>query len=275
MLLINNPGHASLRRYYPYQVERVSSQPCFSAKAPRASGGKISVIEIIRNNFWRVKILSKEPVKLGEDYNEYLCSTLLENHSTTMTKFEQAIKLFDTYNRNSPETVFRDEDTYPAEYFYALKLHEWVLKLTPDAGEALLLASRCQHIGRWEIQRGVYPEGRIGYLKWRSDLSKFHADTASSLLRSISYDEETIEKVREIVLKKHLRTETDVQTMEDALCLVFLEFQFDDLIAKQPEDKMIVILQKTWAKMSQQGKEQALKLRYSPDGAKLINQALS
>jgi hypothetical protein len=76
------------------------------------------------------------------------------------------------------------------------------------------------------------------------------------------------------LLKKHLRTASDVQTMEDALCLVFLEFQFDDLIAKQPEDKMIGILRKTWAKMSQQGKEQALKLRFSPGGAKLINKAL-
>jgi len=66
----------------------------------------------------------------------------------------------------------------------------------------------------------------------------------------------------------------DVQTMEAALCLVFLEFQLDDLIAKQPEAKMIGILQKTWAKMSQQGKEQPLKLRYNPDGAKLIQKAL-
>jgi hypothetical protein len=192
-----------------------------------------------------------------------------------MTKFEQAIRLFNNYNRNSPETVFSGGEPYPAEYFYALKLHEWVLKLAPNAGEALLLASHCQHIGRWEIQRSMYPDGRIGYLKWRSDLSRFHADTASSLLRSISYDEAIIQEVREIVLKKHLKTAPDVQIMENALCLVFLEFQFDDLISKQPEDKMIGILQKTWAKMSPQGKEQALKISYSPEGAKLIDRALS
>jgi len=33
-LLKYNTGHASLRRYYPYQVYRVLSQPCFSAKHP-------------------------------------------------------------------------------------------------------------------------------------------------------------------------------------------------------------------------------------------------
>ena len=191
------------------------------------------------------------------------------------SKLDQAFSLFDDYNRNSPETLVSNGVTYPIEYFYALKLHEWVLKLDPNAGEALLLASRCQHIGRWEIKRSSYPDGRTGYLKWRSDLSKFHAETASSLLRPIGYDETIIEQMREIVLKRRLRTEPDVQTMENALCLVFLEFQFDDLISKQPDEKMIGILQKTWAKMSDPGKDWALKLTYSTRGSELITRALS
>jgi len=192
-----------------------------------------------------------------------------------ISKLDQAFSLFDNYNRNSPETLVNDGITYPVEYFYALKLHEWVVKLDPNASEALLLASRCQHIGRWEMQRSSYPDGRIGYLTWRSDLSKFHAETASSLLRSIGYDESIIASMQEIVLKRRLRTEPDVQTMENALCLVFLQYQFDDLISKQPEDKMIGILQKTWAKMSEPGKDWALKLTYSTRGAELISKALS
>ncbi len=192
-----------------------------------------------------------------------------------MSKLEQAFNLFDDYNRNSPEMVFSDGDSYPAEYFYALKLHEWVIKLEPNASEALLLASRCQHIGRWEILRSSYPEGRTGYLKWRSDLSKFHAEKASVILRSIGYDEMTIEKVQDIVLKKHIKSEPDVQTIENALCLVFLEFQFDDLISKLPEEKMIPILKKTWGKMSEPGKEKALKLAYSGSAGTLIKKALA
>jgi len=137
-----------------------------------------------------------------------------------MHKLDQAFKVFDDYNRNSPETLVIDEVIHPAEYFYALKLHEWVLKLNPNTGAALILASRCQHIGRWEIPRSSYPDGRTGYLKWRSDLSNFHAETASSLLLSIGYDEQMIDDVREIVLKRGLRTSPDVETMEDALCLV-------------------------------------------------------
>lgn len=192
-----------------------------------------------------------------------------------MSKLEEAFELFDDYNRKSPETVLSDGVKYPAEYFYALKLYEWVKKLDSNASEALLLASRCQHIGRWQIQRDTYPEGRVGYLKWRSDLSKYHAGTASSILRSIGYDDPMVDKVREIVLKKQLRTEADVQTMENALCLVFLQFQFDDLLSKQPDDKMLSILRKTWGKMSDPGKQHALTLKYSPKGAELINKALS
>jgi RimJ/RimL family protein N-acetyltransferase len=192
-----------------------------------------------------------------------------------VSQLDQAFSLFDDYNRKSPDHLISKGVTFPTEYFYALQLHEWVKKLDPNASEPLQLASRCQHIGRWQIKRTSYPEGRIGYLTWRSDLSKFHADTASSILRSVGYDESMIEIVREIVLKRNRRNVPDVQTMEDALCLVFLEFQFDDLISKHPQEKIIGILQKTWGKMSQRGKDWALKLEYSATGAELISRALN
>ncbi|GAA3931438.1 DUF4202 family protein [Chitinophaga oryziterrae] len=183
-----------------------------------------------------------------------------------MTRMEQAFHLFDTYNQQDPSE--------PSEYFYAIKLYEWVKKLDPEANEPLLLASRCQHIGRWEISRKTYPEGRVGYLKWRSDLSKFHAQKATEILQSLGYDEDIIARVNEIILKKRLKTDTEVQTMEDALCLVFLEFQYDDLIKKQPAEKMIEILQKTWGKMSAKGREVALSLTYSDAGQQLLEKAL-
>jgi len=192
-----------------------------------------------------------------------------------MTKLERAFDLFDAYNRNAPEHLDWNGESYPAEYFYALKLYEWVKKLDAQASESLLLASRSQHIGRWEIARNTYPEGRAGYLKWRSDLSKYHAEKASEILTSVGYDQETIASVREIILKQKLKLNPDVQTIENALCLVFLEFQFDDLIAKQSEEKMIDILRKTWGKMSEPGREAALSLQYSETGKALISKALS
>lgn len=191
-----------------------------------------------------------------------------------MTRLDQAFEQFDDYNRRSPGQIVWDGVTYPVEYFYALKLHEWVVKLDPNASESLLLASRCQHIGRWEIARNSYPDGRVGYLKWRSDLSKYHAGIAAEILAGVGYDDDTISRVKQIVLKQRLKTDEDVQTMENALCLVFLQYQYDDLIAKMTEEKMIDILRKTWAKMTDPGHETALSLAYSEQGRDLILKAL-
>ncbi len=191
-----------------------------------------------------------------------------------MTKLEKAFALFDDYNKQSPEYINWKGETLVSEYTYASKLYDWVCKLAPDAGESLLLASRSQHIGRWEVPRKSYPEGRVGYLKWRSNLSKFHAAKATELLSQVGYDQEILDKVREIILKQKLKINPDVQTMENALCLVFLEFQFDDLIAKQSEEKMIDILRKTWGKMSEPGRKMALTLHYSEAATALLGKAL-
>ncbi|HWV70153.1 MAG TPA: DUF4202 domain-containing protein [Pseudosphingobacterium sp.] len=191
-----------------------------------------------------------------------------------MTKLEQAFMLFDQYNQQSPEKITWKGEHYPSEYFYALKLYEWVKNLDQHASEALLLASRCQHIGRWEIERKTYPEGRVGYLTWRSDLAKHHAQKAIEIMDSLNYDADIIAKVREIVLKKGIKRDRDVQTIENALCLVFLEFQYDDLLQKHSEEKMISILQKTWTKMSEEGQQVALTLPYSDKGKALLNKAL-
>ena len=192
-----------------------------------------------------------------------------------MSKLEQAFSLFDAYNQQSPEKLVWEGKEYPSEYFYALKLHDWVKKLEPHAPESLLLASRSQHIGRWEIARKSYPDGRVGYLKWRSDLGKFHAQKAAEILTAVGYDETEIKRVREIILKQRIKLDEDVQTMENALCLVFLEYQFDDLIEKLSEEKMIDILRKTWEKMSDPGRNAALAMQYSKPGTELLQKALN
>lgn len=193
-----------------------------------------------------------------------------------MSKLEQAFELFDDYNRQDPRTILWQDETYPQEYFYALKLHEWVLKLDRDASEELLLASRSQHIGRWEIPRESYAEGREPYLKWRKDLAMHHADVTASLMKEAGYDGEMVERVSQIILKKRIKVDADVQTMENALCLVFLEFQFEDFRKKyinEPE-KMVNILRKSLLKMDAHGHNFALRLSYSDDGLSLISQAL-
>lgn len=186
-----------------------------------------------------------------------------------------AFELFDVYNKKDPNKITWEGELYPAEYFYATKLYDWVLKLQPEAGEALLLASRCQHIGRWEVPRDTYPQNKAGYLNWRSNLGRYHAQKAAQLLFEAGYSETEIEEVKTIVLKQQIKSDPRVQTIEDALCLVFLEFQYDEFIGKHENAKVIRILQKTWAKMSDAGHQAALGLKYSDKGLSLIKEALN
>jgi hypothetical protein len=155
------------------------------------------------------------------------------------------------------------------------RLSRWIERLDDDASEALRLAARCQHIERWTIPREEFPPGRVGYLQWRTKLSRFHADRAESVLRGAGYEDDVVQAVRRIVTKQNLHSNPDSQTMEDALCLVFLEFEFDAFLQKyRDEEKAVEILQKTWKKMSARGHQAALGLELSERARRLVAAAL-
>jgi Domain of unknown function (DUF4202) len=189
-------------------------------------------------------------------------------------RFARAVLAFDGENARDPNKILDGGVLRPREVVDAARLSRWVERLSPEASEALRLAASCQHLRRWEIPRSSYPDGRIGYLEWRKALSRFHADRASEILRDVGYDESTVERVRRINQKKGLKLDADVQEMEDALCLVFLEYELEGFAAKHPEDKIVDILQKTWAKMSARGHTAALALPMSPAIRSLVERAL-
>jgi len=193
---------------------------------------------------------------------------------TPASPLTQANAAFDAINRTDPNTFTWQGKDWPRELFLAEKLTEWVLILEPAASEPLQLAARCQHIGRWQIPRRDYPEGRIGYLTWRKALAHHHADTASTLLRQLDYDDHRIERVQAILLKRGIKQDADVQVMENALCLVFLQYQFESF-RQENEEKIVNIIQKSLLKMDEAGRQRALKLDYSPEGRAVIDEALS
>ncbi|HEY3760510.1 MAG TPA: DUF4202 domain-containing protein [Verrucomicrobiae bacterium] len=186
-------------------------------------------------------------------------------------RFEAALLRFNQENARDPNL----ENGQPRELLYAQRLEKWVLKLCPDAGETLRLAARCQHLCRWEIPRDTYPMTRPGYLKWRADLKKFHAQKAGEILRETGYDDETIRHVQDMNLKKNFPADAETRVLEDALCLIFLEYQFADLAAKTAEDKTINALQKSWQKMTGAAQAEALKLKYSEREKGLLQKALN
>jgi hypothetical protein len=191
-----------------------------------------------------------------------------------MDAFQKAIELFDAENARDPNLESDDGVRHPRELLYARRLTDWVLKLAPDASESLRLAARCQHICRWMIPRETYPMTRAGYLRWRNDLKQFHARKSAGILREAGCGEEMIDKVVNLNLKKNFPADSESRILEDALCLVFLEFQFADLARKTATDKIINAVQKTWRKMTPAAQERALSIPLGSEEKKLIQQAL-
>ena len=190
-------------------------------------------------------------------------------------RFESALRRFDEENSRDPNHEAGDGIPHPRELLYAQRLTDWVLRLCPGASEELRLAARCQHICRWEIPRQSHPMTRAGYLQWRATLKKFHAQKAGDILREAGYPEDVIRRVQDLNLKKHFPDDPEARVLEDALCLVFLEFQFADLAAKTAADKTINALQKSWQKMTDAARAEALKLNYGEREKALLERALN
>ena len=165
----------------------------------------------------------------------------------------------------------------PWSVHYHERLLHWVLHFEPVASIPLRLAAQCQHIRRWAIPRRGYEEGRQGYRRWRSDLALFHTEEAGRILREVGYDEETVERVGSLLRKVGLKRDPEVQSFEDAICMVFFETEFADFSRKYEEDKMVDILRRTWVKMSEEGHRSALELAATlpADGRGLLERALA
>jgi hypothetical protein len=191
------------------------------------------------------------------------------------TRLQHAYDRIDAANAEDPNQELVDGELQPKEFLYGRRMSEWLERLRPEAPEALRIAARAQHIRRWESPRDSYPMDRTGYLTWRKQLYKFHADTTAAILEDVGYGAETIERVRFLIQKKQLTRDPDSQSLEDAACLVFLQYHFPEFAAKTEEEKMINILRRTWGKMSEPGHQAALGLDYPPECMRLIENALA
>ena len=164
---------------------------------------------------------------------------------------------------------------HPKEFLYGHRMSAWLSELRPDANAALQIAARAQHICRWEHPRDSYPMDRKGYLTWRRGLYTFHAEKVGAIMKKHGVDEAAIARVSFLLHKKKLHDDPDSQALEDAACLVFLEFHIDALIAKTDREKMVGIIRKTWRKMSETAHAFALDLSYSDAAQTLIGEALN
>jgi hypothetical protein len=190
-------------------------------------------------------------------------------------RFEAAIRRFDEANREDPNREVFQGQEHPRELLYAQRMTHWLDRLAPEASEPLRLAARSQHLCRWEIPRQQYPMDRAGYHRWRTRLYAFHAEKAGKILREVGYDAAMVARVEELLKKLRIKSDPEMQLLEDVICLVFLENYFADFSRQHDEAKLITILQKTWRKMSPQGQQAALQLPLSGEARALVEKALA
>lgn len=175
--------------------------------------------------------------------------------------YEKAVGLIDAANGEDPNRETADGKDWPKELLYSHRMSDMLQRYAPEADDAMKLAIRAQHIQRWKSPRDDYSMDRIGYLKWRKDLYKFHANTAGELLVQAGYGEDVIGRVKDAVAKKNLKQNPDTQLLEDVTDLVFIEHYMLEFAGKHEEyteEKWIDIVQKTWKKMSDRAHEFAL-----------------
>jgi len=191
------------------------------------------------------------------------------------TKLEQALTRFDAMNAEDPNTEDVGGEAQPKELIYGRRMSERLALFAPDAPETVKLAVRAQHLRRWTLARSDFPMDRAGYLTWRTRCAKMHAELAGEVLEEVGYDEETIGTVQRVLTKRGLKTDANVQLLEDTACLVFLEHYAAEFAGKHPKDKVIDIVQKTWKKMSDEGHAAAMELPLDPGVKAVVEEALA
>ena len=190
------------------------------------------------------------------------------------TRFDDALARFDQVNAEDPNHELIGDTPQPKELVYAQRMTAWLDRLAPDASEPLRLAARCQHIRRWVIARSEFPPSREGYRRWRTTLAAYHAQTAGAILRKAGYGDATVARVEALVRKVRLKADADTQTLEDVICLVFLEHYLPAFATQHNDAKLVDILRKTWRKMSERGRSAALQLDLAPEIRTLVEKAI-
>lgn len=179
--------------------------------------------------------------------------------------------------------ALNDQDPIRIEYrgamvakepLHARLMTRWLERLDPEPDEVQRLAARGHHVQRWLRPRGDYPDGRRGYLRWRADAKRFHAEVVMSLMLDTGYEVPTAERTGSIIRKEGLGRDPWVQVHEDALCLVFLDTQLELTAARLGDDEMVAVLERTIPKMSTSGLTAAAGLELAPAGRRLLERAL-
>ncbi len=182
----------------------------------------------------------------------------------------------DAANREDPNTETAGSVEYPKELLYSQRMSAWLERLRPDPSDVLRIAARAQHLERWKVARADFPQGRSGYLRWRTVAAGHHARRTAELMQEVGCDPPEVAAVCALLRKEGLATaaaDSDVQALEDVACLVFLESYLSAFAPKHDAAKVTAILTRTWRKMSPAARRGALQAGLDADSLRLLEDA--
>lgn len=171
-----------------------------------------------------------------------------------MSDLAAALAAIDAANAADPDTT----EGAPAAQLYGQRMSGELSRLFPDASDALSIAARGQHIERWLLKRAGFPQGREGYLTWRLDLARHHAQRVGEIMQAAGYDQDAADAAGRMIRKEGIKRDPDVQALEDVICFVFLKWYFAPFSEKHDPEKMQRIVKKTARKMSAEGRARVL-----------------
>lgn len=172
-----------------------------------------------------------------------------------MTRLQAVLNAINSANAADPNS---ESDGRPAALVYGQRMSEELSRRFPDASEHLQIAARGQHVERWKIARESYAEGRAGYLAWRIDQGRAHAERVMGMMADAGYGPEDQERVAGLLRKEGLKRNPETQALEDVICFVFLRWYFADFATKHSDLDIEKIVAKTARKMSAEARAAAL-----------------
>ena len=171
-----------------------------------------------------------------------------------MTRLDHAFTAIDAANAQDPNL----DDCKPANLLYGQRMTAEQQRLFPDADDVLRIACRGQHVERWLLPRADYPMNRPGYLAWRQEQGRRHADRIAGIMADAGYDADDIDRARKMLTKQGLKRDPQVQALEDVICFTFIRWYLPGFAATRSAESLSDIVAKTARKMSAEGRARAL-----------------
>ncbi len=175
-------------------------------------------------------------------------------HAMT-TQLDQVFIAIDAANIKDPTL----EGDQPAALLYGQRMTAEQQRLFPDASDPLRIACRGQHIERWLLPRSDFPMDRAGYLQWRQEQGRRHAERIAGLMTDAGYSPDEANRTGRMLMKQGIKRDAEVQALEDVICFTFIRWYLGDFAAEQPDEKMPRIIERTARKMSADARAKALK----------------